>query len=337
MRRRCAFFAGGATALLAGVALLSFTRLTDPDLGSRPRPLGTFDEAERRIRTILRAEARQDLIPEGRSIALLTDARTETAVVIFHGYTSVPKQFQLIAEAYRAHGFNVWVPRLPRHGQTNRMTNGFSKLTGRELRRFADESIDIAAGLGRRVIVVGFSGGGTLAAWSGAERVEVSQTVLISPLLHPLGYPEWAIRPLVRALRFLPFDVYRWWEPAEKDSHVSGYNYPRFSYKGIAALLSLAHWTEDRAALGSYPAQASVVLVRNDGDQRLDSAYNERFVRRVAAPENVRVVRIPASAGLRHNLVSPEPGSEIYAHITEAYAYLADALSIALPSPQGAE
>lgn len=214
----------GATllALLLVVAALLFTPILDPDLSAHPRPMGSYEEAAERIDAIKAEETGQDLIPEAASIAMLAGSRVATSVVIFHGYTSVPRQFQLIAEGYAAQGYNVWVPRLPYHGNTDRMTDDFSNLTAQGLREFGDENIDIASGLGKHVIVIGFSGGGSLGAWSSVARPEVSQTILISPLLHPLGFAEWEDRPLVRALRILPFDIYNWWDPARKDSDIQG-------------------------------------------------------------------------------------------------------------------
>lgn len=320
-------------ALIAVLSVLLFSPITDPDLTSHSAPAAGYLDAVARIEAIQADEAASDLIDEGPSIALLTGSQTTTSVVIFHGYTSVPRQFRLVAEGYRAQGMNVWVPRLPYHGQTDRMTDDFSKITAEGLRDFADHNIDIAAGLGEHVIVIGFSGGGSMAAWAGVEREQVAQTVLISPLLHPLGYPEWQARPLVRAIRLLPFDIYNWWDAEKKDADIEGYNYPRYSLKGIAALLSLGHYVDGRAAQQPYPALAPVLLVRNDGDQRLDSAYNERYVGRMSAPEQLRVYRIPASAQLLHNFISPEPFGESHEHITEAYRHLSDALGVELPDP----
>ncbi len=333
MKRWLGLIGGVLLALVLLAAVLLFTPLLDPDLRSRAQPIGSYSEAAGHIARIQAAEAQTDLIPEADSIALLTGSRTATSVVIFHGYTSVPRQFRLIAEGYRAQGYNVWVPRLPYHGERDRMTSDFSKVTAQDLRQFADDNVDIAAALGEHVVVIGFSGGGSLGAWSGVERPEVSQTILISPLLHPLGFAEWQDRPLVRALRALPFDIYNWWDPAKKDSGPHGYDYPRFSLKGIAALLSLAHWADARAAGAGGLVQRPVLLVRNDGDQRLDSGYNERFVRRITTPERLNVFRIPASAGLLHNFVSPESFGESHAHISEAYRYLSEALGIPLPDP----
>ena len=108
---------------------------------------------------------------------------------------------------------------------------------------------------------------------------------------------------------------------------------PRFSFKGIAALLSLSHWVDDKTGNGQFPAQSPVLLVRNDGDQRLDSAFNERYAKRMAAPEQLTVYRIPAAAKLLHNFISPEPFGESYPRISEAYGYLSEALDVPLPDP----
>ena len=331
MKRFLAVLGVALAALLVGLGVLFFTPLSDPDLAPHPDPADTYADAAARIEAIANTEAGMDLQPEGRSIDLLSGERTPKAVVIFHGYTTVPEQFRLIGEAYRAQGYNVWIPRLPHHGMTDRMTEEFSNLTATGLRDFADQSVDIGAGLGEDVTVVGLSGGGSLGLWTGFERAEVSETYLISPLLHPLGYEEWQDRPLVRVLRILPADIYNWWSEEKKEANVEGYDYPRFSLKGIAALLSLTHWVDSQKRA---PTRSTVTLIRNDGDTKLDSAFNERFVTRLVPPEQVSIYRIPAEAGLLHDLVAHEQHSENYTRLTESYAYLAEALGIPMPDPK---
>ena len=333
MKRWLAIVGGVLIALLLVVGVLLFTPIADPDLSSKPQPAKSYEEAAGRIDAIKAAEDELPLIPESKSIALLTGSEAATSVVIFHGYTSVPQQFRTVAEGYRAQGYNVWIPRLPYHGMQNKMTSAFSNIDSDVARRFADKNVDIAAGLGRDVIVIGFSGGGSLGTWAATERPDVAKTILISPVLHPLGIPRWADRPLVRALRLSPIDVYKWWDDEKKADNTEGYNYPRLSLKGLAAMLSLAHWSENEASDGVYPAKSPVLLVRNDGDQRLDSEYNEDFARRIAAPADLEVKSISEGAGLLHNFISTETYSEGYKTLDEAYAFLSSALGIPLPDP----
>lgn len=313
------------------LAALPFTPLLDPDLDAQPSPAASFEEARSRIAAIQDEEGRLDLIPEGHSIALLSEERSARCVVIFHGYTAVPEQFRLIGEAYRAEGYNVWIPRLPRHGSADRMTKDFSRLSAAELREFADRSIDIGAGLGDELTVVGLSGGGALGLWAGFSRPEVAHTFLISPLLHPLGLPEWQDRPLARLLRVLPFDHYLWWDQTRQQPTRGGYDYPHYSLKGIAALLSLGHWVAGR---GRPPATSTVLLVRNDGDSRLDGAFNERFVRSLVPDDRLRVFPIPAAAGMLHDLVGHARTSENYVRLNETYRYLSEALGVPIPNPR---
>jgi carboxylesterase len=308
--------------------------LIGPDLNSRPDPPISYEAAVARIGAIVEQEAAssEPIVPEGFSISRLSVGRTETAVVLLHGYTSMPGQFRLIADAYAAGGCNVWVPRMPFHGYANRMTSDLSGLSAELLRDHADRAIDIAAGLGERVLVVGLSGGGSIATWCAAERAEVSAAVAISPLMKPLGIPAPVMPAVVSVVRISPFDIYSWWYPKVK-AQMRGYGYPRFSYRGIAALLSLVYWVDAKSRAGEPPIDCRFTLVRNDGDDRLDGAYNEALARRVVAPGELSVFEIPASAGLIHDIVTPERFGENADKIGLAYRYLSEALGIALPDP----
>ena len=56
-------------------------------------------------------------------------------------------------------GYNVLIPRLPRHGMADRKVENLSALKAEELRECSDTSIDLAIGLGQKVYVVGLSDG----------------------------------------------------------------------------------------------------------------------------------------------------------------------------------
>ena len=301
------------------------------DLGARPDPTASYDEASDRIADIIKAEAGELLAPEGHSIALLSGERAERVVILFHGYTTVPRQFLVLAEAYRAAGFNVWTPRMPFHGYVDRLTRDLSRLTAPMLRDHADRAVDIAAGLGDQVTVVGLSGGGALATWCAVERDEVTETFAISPLMQPLGVPVWATRALVGVLPYTP-DVYAWWSPRLK-ADLPGYGYPRFSYKGIGALLELVYWTERVAQHRPYPVEAPYTLLKNDGDNRLDGEFNARLVERLVPADRLTIKTIPASEGLLHDIVTPETFGENHARIELVYRYLSGTLGIDLPDP----
>lgn len=328
--RRAAGIAAGV--LVAGAALL-LTPVADPELSSRPDPCDSYAAAVARIAAVKASEAGLALQAEGRSIARLTGRKTARAVVIFHGLTSVPEQFRLIADAYAAQGYNVWLPRLPRHGLTDRMTDQLSHLTSQELRDFVDGAVDIGTGLGDSLTVVGLSGGGALTLWAAAERPEVDKAFVISPLLLPAGYPDWQMRILVRALRLSPADLFQWHDDRVKDSDQQAWGYPRQSYKAVAALLRMAYWVEAKAVGTPFPVVPEVVLVRNDGDTDLDVSFGQGFVERVVAPDRLTVVTIPASEGLGHDFVGFQESSDNYPRLGVAYRHLSEALGMPISLP----
>ena len=124
-----------------------------------------------------------ELNPVCRSILLTHGLRTERAVVFFHGYTNCPQQFSELGKIFYDMGYNVLIPRLPRHGLADRKVENLSPLKAEELRDCADISVDIACGLGQKVYVAGLSAGGTLSAWIAQNRSEVTRAVLIAPAL----------------------------------------------------------------------------------------------------------------------------------------------------------
>lgn len=284
--------------LLAAAAFWLLRPLPTGAYRSVPAPAADLAAAHRRLAAVGVEEATQPLGPLGASITLLQDDVADTAVVIFHGYTDVPAQFAAVARAYHATGASVYVPRLPFHGLADRLTDAPSRLTADLLRVFADDAVDIARGLGRHVLVIGFSGGGALATWVAAERDDVARVVVIAPLILPRGYRSWMLRPACRLVCALP-DRYRWWNDADRGLD-DGPDYPRYSLHGICAFLLLVE-----RARADGRAAAAVSLIANDGDQRLDMAEAAVVLRGLQPPGGLRVSRIPAAAGLKHNLFSP--------------------------------
>ena len=319
--------------VLIGAVALVGTPLLDPDLRARPHPAADYSDAVARIKATEDAEASLSLLPEGHSIALLAGVRTATAVVIFHGYTSAPEQFRTIAQGYRNQGFNVWAPRLPYNGEADAMTNEQSRLTSEVVRDFADASIDVARGLGDSVLVVGLSAGGSIGVWAAVARPDVSRVILISPFVLPAGYQEWQLAPMVRALRLSPVDRYAWWDQVEQDQGPRAFSYPRYSLKGMAAFLGLPLWA--KASRGSSTSRTDVVLISNQGDPKVNWAYNESFLAGLVGPDRLSVHTIPADAGLLHDVVCTHPLCDNHARIRESYYYLSQGLGIPLPDPLG--
>ena len=171
-----------AAFILLGILYLSFGRLlqaAQESLRSHPAPMADYAAALRRFQQIQETEG-PELNPVCRSILLTHGQRTERTLVFFHGYTNCPQQFRDLGHIFYELGYNVLIPRLPRHGLADRKVENLSPLKAEELRECADTSVDIACGIGRKVYVAGLSAGGTLSAWIAQNRSEVTRAVLIA-------------------------------------------------------------------------------------------------------------------------------------------------------------
>ncbi|MFZ0530467.1 MAG: alpha/beta fold hydrolase [Propionicimonas sp.] len=237
-----------------------------------------------RERALARLRELSDLdegIPEATRTRLYEpDADTDTTIVFWHGFTNAPSQFSQAGEALRGLGYRVLVPRLPHHGQSDLLTKDLAGLTVAELTAQVDACIDIAAGLGPKVWVVGLSAGGTMAAWAAATRPEVSRVLLLAPLVAPKGFPLPLVRAMVKWPAIVP-KFYMWWDPRAKADLVkdqSPYAYPGFPVPGLFPFLHLSEALFDHSVTPDHDLER-LVLVSNPGDLaiRRDSARDFTF------------------------------------------------------------
>ena len=117
------------------------------------------------------------------SILMTHGQRTPRVYVLFHGFTDVPTQFEVVGKALFDDGANVYIPRLPHHGERVAPVRALGRVHGDELAAFGDSSVDIARALGDSVVVVGLSAGGVIAGWIAQTRSDVRRAVLIAPAI----------------------------------------------------------------------------------------------------------------------------------------------------------
>ncbi|MEV4118904.1 alpha/beta fold hydrolase [Micromonospora sp. NPDC049645] len=163
-----------------------------------PRPLD-FDTATRAAEASMAAEAADpEVRPESRSRLLSHGSRTGRAVLLLHGYTLAPEQYAGLAEEFFDRGYNVWVPRAPRHGTVDRKAH--HRVEAGELTTYAAQAWAVAEALGDEVGVVGISGGAVLATWlAQVPGNVVRHLLLLSPFFgpNPRQAPAYAVRPLI--------------------------------------------------------------------------------------------------------------------------------------------
>ncbi len=202
-------------------------------------------------------------------------------IVIWHGFTNAPSQFVAVAEQLRDAGYRVLLPRMPRHGLPDLLNRELAKLTDAELVGQVDTCVDIAAGLGDEVWVVGLSAGGIMAAWAAATRSEVSRALLAAPLVAPKGFPMPAVRLCVKYPRIVP-NYYMWWDPRVKDAmeNNSPYAYPGFPLPGVVPFLHLSESLFD-GSVAVRNRLERVVLVTNASDLAVRQDAASAFATRV--------------------------------------------------------
>ena len=245
-----------------------------------------------------------DVLPAARTALFEHGRRTPLAVVLLHGYTNNPAQYAAFAPMLFERGVNAFVPRMPEHGDRDRLTDRIADLTAAALVQRVGEALDAASGLGDRVGVLGISMGGTLAAYVAQYRT-VSIAVPVAPDFALLELPYPVSRLVARALSALP-NFFLWWDPRERERHRPATAYPRFSTRALAQTLLIG---DDVCAAARRQAQRAdrIVTVVN----RCDPAVNNEVAHQVSLAWNgwnprgveyVELRRLPEN----HDIIDPQ-------------------------------
>jgi len=228
----------------------------------------------------------------------------ERSLVLLHGFTNCPQQFDTLGRQFHERGWNVVIPRYPRHGYTDRLNTSIAELKVDDLLEVANRSAEIGAGLGDRLTIAGLSLGAILAGYLAQAREGIERAVLIAPMLGLKPIPGPALTALSVVAKRIP-NFYMWWNDDLKDSLGPPYGYPRFATHAYAALFDAGRLLV-RSARSAAPMARSIVVVTNAGEPRLDNRFTQRLVdswRKHGAA--VETFEFPASDGLTHDLIDP--------------------------------
>lgn len=190
---------------------------------------------QKSLQLIRQLQARDDesILPVARTVLYDHGYRTSLAVVLFHGFTNCPAQYALFARQLHALGCNVLVPRLPGHGDVNRMTTRLEGLTAEQLTSAASESIDAARGLGGRIAVSGISLGGVLCAWLATQRADIDHCIPVAPAFG-IGHVLFPLSVFAAgAMRAMPPAQYAWWDSQLKERETPKHAYPRYPLRTL--------------------------------------------------------------------------------------------------------
>ncbi len=227
-------------------------------------------EARARLEAIARSERARPEIAHGTRW-WLGDGTAPLAVVLLHGLTNSPPQYDRLGSQLHARGHAVIVPRMPRHGYRDRMTDAMAELRAGELEARALEAVAIAALCGERVAVAGISVGATLAGWL-AARTRIDVAVAVAPFCG-LRQLRGTMNDRLGALLCAAPNVFGWWDPRAKEAQPPPHGYPRFATRALGESLRIS------TAIGAAPPGASArraVLMLNDHEPVVNNAHAER-------------------------------------------------------------
>ncbi|HEX3458025.1 MAG TPA: alpha/beta fold hydrolase [Candidatus Baltobacteraceae bacterium] len=244
------------------------------------------------------------MLPQARTKLLSTGRRSDLAVVLFHGLTNSPAQYSAFAPMLFERGVNVLVPRMPEHGDRDRMTTRIAGVTPEALVRTANEAVDIACGLGERTGVLGISMGALLAGYCAQFR-RLDVAVLIAPNFGLLHLPRFAGRLLSWGLRAFP-NRFMWWDPRVGDARRPFAAYPRFPTRVLGGTMSIAEAVYV-AARRHAPLTERIVTIVNRNDPAVSNAVTEQVVKnwRHWNPHGVSYTELE-NLPRHHDIVDPE-------------------------------
>jgi carboxylesterase len=279
-------------------------------LSSHPAPVKDYAEAEQRIETF-RLQEPAGKNPDCTLQWLTHGKKVNRAIVLVHGYTNNTCQFYELGRRFHDLGYNVLIANLPYHGLADRMITVHAQLTAEQLVTYADETIDIARGLGEQVIMLGLSMGGIVTAWAAQNRPDLDLAVDISPAFGARVIPT----PLTAAAMNIVLrlkDVFIWWNPKLKENVPPPYGYPRFSLHTVAQTMRLGFAVQARAK-NMPPAAKRIVVVFNPNDLAVNNALNMQVVKLWQAKHgNVSTYEFDASLKLEHDFIDPnQPNQQV--------------------------
>jgi len=308
--------------LLVVIFLFVFLRIVPTkNLIPHPDPATSYKEAEKRLQAWAEEEAGFPLQEVCLTKTFSHGHQTEQVILFFHGYTTCPEQFAELGQMFFEKGYNVLIPCMPHHGWKNRLTDELKYLTAEELADYGNRSMDIACGLGKRVIALGISGGGTVVSWLAQNRADLDVAVPLAAFLRMYVLPAFLTIPFINLFSLLP-NFFVWWDPRTKEKNPFSiyYAYPRYSFRTLAEIMRLGLAVKRQAKVRE-PVAGKILVMENDFDMGVSNAEIETLTRLWIEhkPEKVSSYHFDRDMKMLHDIITPGtpgiPTEEIYGRI----------------------
>lgn len=299
-RRAFAAVVGGS---VAAAALGDCSRQAKSQALPAVPPVLSYEESVEAIRAVIARDA-ADATLERVALPRLYDhgALVDNAVILFHGFTNCPQQFDLLAQRFHQRGCSVYVPRIPRHGLKDRLTTTLADLTIQELGKCTLDAFAYARGLGRRVSAVGLSLGGSMSLWL-MQVLPIDRAIAVSPFLMPIGIPRGVGTAGMHALYAIP-SMYWWWDPRVKQNCKPDYAYPGYPTHGLAEVTFFG----DKIFEYSHvkPLGKDCILVTNANESAVNNSVSRGLLAQwKSGGANCSEVVLSGLGPPRHDIIDP--------------------------------
>ena len=290
---------GAIAGILIFILIIGLFPIPLDGFQAQPNPVQSYDEAVARVEQLQQEE--EPITKESsRSILMTHGEKTEDVYVLVHGVTNAPHEFEELGRMLYDQGANVLILRMPQHGLLSGDIKELKHLKPEAVREYADAAIDIAAGLGDNVTVIGLSAGGTVAAWMAQNRPEVDRAIVMSPFMGVAQTPMFLDPILMRAFLRLPGLSIGGKSEADRD-----WVYKGESTKGLAAFMLMGQALLKQAEEAS-PQADNIFILTTGADMAADNGWADRLaeVWRAQGAE-VDAYRFPKSERVPHASVDP--------------------------------
>jgi pimeloyl-ACP methyl ester carboxylesterase len=277
------------------------------EIRSHLNPASSYKEAIARVQ----AMQEEDNLDSTRDVCITKlydhEHQTEHVIVLIHGFTNCPEQFNELGKQYFEAGNNVFLPRMPYHGLSDRLTDALVNLTAENLATFGDRVIDIAHGLGKKITVMGISGSGTLVAWLAQNRGDLDFAFAIAPLFGLAFVPSTFTTLFERIALLLP-NFFLWWDPRTKADNPYSifYAYPRYPMRALVEIIRLGMITRAQAEK-SPPQAGKITMIINDAEPAVSNAEILRLTKlwQKHGNANLSEVHFEKEMKLPHDIITP--------------------------------
>lgn len=318
-----------ALAAVAGFFVWSIWSI--PNFKSKPDPAGSFDEALAKFSKLRASESSLPISPPGASRLLHQGRKTDRAFVLLHGLTNCPEQFAEFGSQLHAAGYNVVIPRARLAGFRDRLNGDQGLQTAQDLIDQAAAGLDIAAGLGNRVTIVGLSGSAVAVTWMAQNRNGIDEAAIIAPFFSVHGLPTPLVDLAGAMFSKLP-NFYVWWDPEKKEALPGPpHAYPRFGTRCMADSVQLSR--NVRANLAAKPSRCRrLIFITTASDTAANNATTRSILETLSkqtGPAQLLAYEFPTEPGIPHDMIDPaQPGANTHL----VYPALLDLLEVGTAS-----